>query len=147
MLPNDKYRMYYIVQSILRYETSKSKLEGQERALTAAYNRECKQNEELRQKGYFYILCSIYVEFRHMAKSSYALYNVFIFYYDLRKQTWNETIMEQEIFEGKRVDMEKKLAQVLHVNLLTVSVEAKLSILSKQLFTFKSYISYWSYQP
>ena len=45
------YNYYIIFQSIRRFETSKSKLEGQERALTAQYNREVKQNQELRQKG------------------------------------------------------------------------------------------------
>ena len=40
-----------ILQSLRRFETSKAKLEGQERALTAQLQKQLKQNEELRQKG------------------------------------------------------------------------------------------------
>lgn len=39
------------MQSLRRYETSKAKLEGQERALTAQLQKQLKQNEDLRQKG------------------------------------------------------------------------------------------------
>lgn len=41
----------YSWQSIRRYDTSKSRLEGQQRALIAQHNKEIKMNQDLRVKG------------------------------------------------------------------------------------------------
>lgn len=48
---NDRLKEFVPSQSLRRYETSKAKLEGQERQLNAQLSKQLKLNEELRRKG------------------------------------------------------------------------------------------------
>ena len=49
---NDRFKEFFFPsQSLRRYETSKAKLEGQERQLNAQLSKQLKLNEELRRKG------------------------------------------------------------------------------------------------